>query len=68
MSANVKRNYRIQFNWHYEIYTFYKYAHSKKQAKRLCWDELSTRLGLSKRAVQMYFDGSKDNVSIKEVA
>ncbi len=63
----LKHKYRIRFNWHYELYTFYKHAASKEQAKKLCMDELTKRLGLPKSHVGKYFDGTKDNVDIREV-
>lgn len=62
-----KKLYKCEFNWHGEMFTLHKRAHTPLQAWRLCCAEIAMKTQRNSWFVRQYFDGTKDNYTINEV-
>jgi len=59
--------YRIEMNWQGEVHIFYTWANSPLVAKCYAMQRLSKKIERGITFLDSYFNGSKDNFTIKEV-
>jgi hypothetical protein len=57
----MRNLYEGTFNWHGEIFKFYRYAANKERAFFLMTLSLSGQLRRSHSSIKQYFNGEKDN-------
>jgi hypothetical protein len=63
--VKVKNNYKGLFAYRNELKTEYVYAFSEKQAKVIMCRRIAKKQGVIPSVVMNYFNGEKDNYSIK---
>ena len=59
--------YLGRFNYKGEIFTFYRYAPSKMQAKEFMIRAMAEKLGVKPAPLRNYFFGLQDNFLLKRV-
>lgn len=64
---NPKQKYLTTLNWHGEIHEFYSTAKSPAKAKQNAIFQLTKKLDRRPGSITGYFNGQRDNFSVKEV-
>ncbi len=59
--------YLGRFNYKGEIFTFYRYASSKAQAKQFMIKAMADKLGVKPASLRIYFFGLQDNFILKKM-
>jgi len=65
--GNSIKKYVIHLNWQGETHTLYSFAKSSNNAFVNACIQLSKKLGISPHKVRNYFDGNKDNFTVRIV-
>jgi hypothetical protein len=62
-----KPNWEGKFNWHGEILTYHRHAHSQAEAKVLMLVAMAKDVGHRAPALFRKYDGSRDNFEIRRI-
>ena len=62
----ANKRFQVVLNWYGEITTLWTHATSTSQAKAFVLEKFAKSIGRTKGSVLAYFNGSKDNILIKE--
>ena len=62
----MEKRYRVTLNWYGELREFWTHASSKAQARAFVVKKFAKDIGREPFSVLAYFNGSKDNILIKE--
>lgn len=67
LASSRKTLYKGVFNWHGEIFTLHKRAHSSTQAYKMMCTDIAHRVGMTSWAVRQYFSPDKDRYEVVQL-
>lgn len=64
---NSKPNWEGKFNWHGEVLTYYRHAHSKAEAKTLMLNEMSKVVDKPLGVLCNLYNGTQANFDMRRI-